>query len=81
MTKKTPIAQRRPFPIEYPRFWESKKTHRAASMGKKTKKIKKPPPREGLRVPGSKDSRAPSQETKEGVQGWQSNFSQAPSIP
>jgi hypothetical protein len=55
MTKKTPIAQRRPFPIEYPRFWESKKTHRAASMGKKRRKIsKKPPRRKGPRVPGSK---------------------------
>ncbi len=41
MTKKTPIAQRRPFPIEYPRFWESKKTQRAATIGTKKRRISK----------------------------------------
>jgi hypothetical protein len=44
MTKKTPIAQRRPFPIEYPCFWESKKTQRAATIGTKKRRIFKNPP-------------------------------------
>jgi hypothetical protein len=50
ISEKTPIAQSSPLPIEYPRFWESKKTHRAAAMGMKKRRIfRKPPLRKGFK--------------------------------
>jgi hypothetical protein len=82
MTKKTPIAQRRPFPIEYPRFWESKKTQRAASMGTKKRKIsKKPPRRKGPRVPGSKGSRETLQDPNLKFHSRGSDFLPGPWAP
>jgi hypothetical protein len=64
MTKKTPIAQRRLFLIEYPRFWESKKTQRATTIGTKKKKyIKTPPYKKGSqdsRISEFKSDRSPS---------------------
>jgi hypothetical protein len=79
MTKKTPIAQRRPFPIEYPRFWESKKTQRAASMGMKRRRNFKKPPQE--RVRGFKGPRETPQDPNQKFQGWGGDFLPAPWAP